>query len=237
MADSKHPDDAADGPGAASAGRSNDHPITLLLQAMAQGQRGAQQELLPLIYDHLRSIARAQLSGERRDCSIGATSLVHEAYLRILGGDAVIDWTDRRHFFNAAARAMRFVLVDRARALRAGRDAAAGAAVHGGPRRPVALPRDVVDQATGSTSEAIEALDDALQEFERLDPRAAQVVLWRFYNGMTIEAVAAHLGCGIQTVNRDWRRARAWLADRLMGEAVSDPEGKPAVEGHPGGPG
>lgn len=188
--------------------------ITRLLHAIAAGEAQAQHELLPLVYEHLRCVAQAQLARERIDCSINATSLVHEAYLRIMGG-ASVAWVDREHFFNTAARAMRFVLVDRARAILAGSGEG-----RGGPRRPTALPRDIVDQALHATPEEIASLDLALAEFERLDPRATQVVVWRFYNGMTIEQVADVLECGIQTVNRDWRRARAWLADFLTHDSV-----------------
>lgn len=217
-------------PGAPDADTADPARITSLLHAMASGAPEAQHDLLPLVYEHLRWVARAQLAHEPVECSVEATSLVHEAYLRILGesglgSGATVDWVDRQHFFNTAARAMRFVLVDRARAMLAGRRRDAGGAV-GGPRRPVALPQDVIEQATRHPPESIEEVEVALREFERLDSRAAQVVVWRVYNGMTIEAVAQHLGCGVQTVNRDWRRARAWLADRLAHEPFADETGE-----------
>lgn len=194
--------------------------ITDLLRDLADGDASAPHQLLPLVYEHLRWMARAQIAGERAECSVAPTSLIHEAYLRLLGGGTPVQCVDRAHFFNVAARAMRFVLVDRARALLAGRprdhDGPRGArSMRGTPRRPASLPRDLVDQASHGDPDSIDALDRALCELERLDPRAAQVVIWRHYNGMTIEQVAMHLDCGVQTVNRDWRRARAWLADRL----------------------
>jgi len=204
-----------------------DASITRLLRAVAAGEPAASHQLAPLVHEHLRSIAAAQMAMERRDHTFQPTALAHEAYMKVLGG-ATVDWQDRAHFFNAAARAMRFVLIDHARAALAGRGADRGngsPAARGGARRPVALPDNIVDRGFHEAPAEVVALEEALIRFEALDPRAAQIAVWRFYNGMTIEEIARAMSCAVQTVNRDWKRARAWLADAIAASLSAEGPG------------
>lgn len=203
-----------------------------MLRAAAAGEASAAHALAPLVYEHLRTVAAAQMALERRDHTFQPTGLAHEAYMKVLGG-APVDWRDRSHFFNAAARAMRFILVDHARAALAGRagadDRRGRGRPHGGPRRPLALPENVVDRTFHGEPDRIVALEAALDRLERIDPRATQVAVWRFYNGMTIEEIARAMQCAVQTVNRDWKRARAWLADEIA-RVGGDDGSRPAIE-------
>lgn len=174
--------------------------VTRLLAAVDAGDSGALERLLPLVYDELRRLAEIQLRGERAGHTLQPTALVHEAYMKLAGGDLSI--SDRAHFLAIASRAMRQALVDHARR----RDRAK----RGGGLRPVTL-------TGGSWSEALDldellALDAALEE---LEPRQRQVVEGRFFGGMTEDEVASVLGVTRRTVRRDWVKARAWLYRRL----------------------
>ncbi|MGD8494910.1 MAG: ECF-type sigma factor [Gemmatimonadales bacterium] len=174
--------------------------VTRLLAAVEAGDSGALERLLPLVYDELRHLAEIQLRRERAGHTLQPTALVHEAYMKLAGGDLSI--SDRAHFLAIAARAMRQALVDHARR----RDRAK----RGGGLRPVTL-------TGGSWSETLDldellALDAALEE---LEPRQRQVVEGRFFGGMTEEEVATVLGVTRRTVRRDWVKARAWLYRRL----------------------
>jgi RNA polymerase sigma factor (TIGR02999 family) len=180
--------------------------ITVLLQAVRGGGATAQEELVQAVYQELKRLAGARLRGQQPGQTFGPTALVHEAWLR-LGLDAG-QFEDRRHFFGAAARAMRQVLVDRYRhhhrAKRAheiadGADVAAIAASTGLP------PADLV------------ALDEALHELEAVDARMAQIVQLRFFAGLSVEETAAALEISERTVKREWSVARAWLFQRLDG--------------------
>jgi RNA polymerase sigma factor (TIGR02999 family) len=183
--------------------------ITTLLKAWRRGDRGALDRLTPLVYEHLRKLAHAYVRKERGE-ALDATGLVHEAYVRLVDG-RVADWQDRAHFFAVCARTMRRILVDAARAR-------ATAKRGGGLRRVEDSPTMMLEQVPDTSSDRaaeICALDDALEGLARLDPRRAQVVEMRFFAGLTVEETAQALSVSEQTVIRDWRLARAWLAREL----------------------
>lgn len=184
--------------------------ITLLLQAWRRGDPQALDRLTPLVYDHLRGVARRFARRERGDGRLDATSLVHEAYMRLLDARQV-NWQDRGHFFAISSSIMRRILVDAARAR--------GAAKRGGGMQRVVHPAGVeFDRLPGLQADHgpdVCALDDALDALARHDPRRAKVVELRFFGGLTVEETAETLGVSVQTVMRDWRLARAWLAIEL----------------------
>lgn len=184
--------------------------ITTLLKAWRGGDRGALDRLTPLVYEHLRQLAHVYVRKERGEARLDATGLVHEAYVRLVDG-RVADWQDRAHFFAVCARTMRRILVDAARAR-------ATAKRGGGLQRVDDSPTMMLEQLPDTSSDrAVEicALDDALEGLTRLDPRRAQVVEMRFFAGLTVEETAQALAVSEQTVIRDWRLARAWLAREL----------------------
>lgn len=182
--------------------------VTQLLHAAASGDRVAAERLLPLVYDELRALARARLSRIPPGATLQPTALVHEAYMKVVG-KADPGWDGRGHFFAAAARAMRNILVDQARRKAAVKHGGAVAREH---ITPDLLP---IDQP----AENMIALDEALRRLEADDPRKAQVVMLRFFTGLTSEETAQVLGVSLPTVERDWRFARSWLARELGGEA------------------
>lgn len=172
------------------------------------GRVHALERLIPLVYDELRIMARAQLSHERPDHSLQATALVHEAYLR-LAGDKHPPWNDKAHFFHAAAEAMRRILIEHARTR--------GRVKRGGGQKRVSL--SGIDLATEQDPEELLALDDAICRFEQQDPSAAEVVRLRFFAGLSVEETAQTLGISERTVKREWAFARAWLFKALGGAA------------------
>jgi RNA polymerase sigma factor (TIGR02999 family) len=174
---------------------------------MAQGQNQAARELLPLVYSELRKLAAWHLAKERPGQTLQATALVHEAWLRLVGKDDQL-WNGRGHFFGAAAEAMRRILVDAARRKRRLK--------RGGEFERVDL--EEVELPTPMPDEELLALDEALQEFEAVDPRAAEVVKLCFFVGLTHEQAARQLGVSLSTVERTWTFARAWLFRRLQSE-------------------
>lgn len=181
--------------------------VTQLLEALTDGDQAALDELLPIVYDTLRRMARRELQGERRGHTLNTTALVHEAYLELVKLDQ-IEWQDRAHFFAVSAKAMRHILVDYA--------VKRNAQKRGGNRRRV--PLDDVNLVTRQRAEELLALDEALKRLEAIDERQGRVVECRFFGGLTIEETAAVLGISEATVSRDWTRARAWL-NRELGEA------------------
>jgi RNA polymerase sigma factor (TIGR02999 family) len=182
--------------------------VTRLLSAIEAGDPHAAEELLPLVYDELRELAAARLAAEKPGQTLQATALVHEAYLRLVGGEQTRDWDGRGHFFAAAAEAMRRILINRARdKRRQKRD--------GGLQR-VDLDRLLVaDQA--SDGELV-AIDDALQELARRNGPCAELVKLRFFTGLTLDEAAVAMGIARRTANRYWAFARAWLFDALRPE-------------------
>lgn len=183
---------------------------TRLIDAAAAGDRKAAADLLPLVYDELRRLAAAKLAHEKPGQTLQATALVHEAYLRLVGGDPSRDWHGRGHFFAAAAEAMRRILVERARQKRSLKA--------GGEFRRHDL--NDIQPADGADLDLI-ALNDALDVLERRDARQAAVVKLRFFAGLTAGEAAEALGVSLSTTENDWAYARAWL--RLEMDAVGDP--------------
>ena len=181
--------------------------VTRLLNEAQRGGPAAGKELLPLVYQQLRELARQRMSTERVEHTLEATALVHEAYVRLVGGDAV-PWAGRQHFFFAAAEAMRRILIDHARA-RAGPK-------RGGGRMRVPI-HNVLDLAAADDQDLPEilALDDAVSRLEQVSPSVAAVVRLRFFAGLSVEETAAALDCSPRTVKREWTYARAWLAREL----------------------
>ena len=180
--------------------------LTRILQEVGAGRAHASDELLPLVYEELLLIARQRLRDERANHTLNATALVHEAYLRLAGDDSAC-WESRAHFFGAAARAMRQVLIDYAR--RRGREKRIG-----GRRQ---LPLNVVDLAVEAPLEDVLAVDRAVEKLGKQDPHLADIVQLRFYAGLSIEETASALGISERTVRREWSLARAWMLRELDG--------------------
>ena len=174
-------------------------PTATLLDSL-DGEEHSTNELIPLVYDELRAIARSRLRGERVGHTLEPTALVHEAFARLIDADRA-GWNGRRHFFVTAAETLRRVLVDHARARRAGRRDSGGDRVelHSGILGDAREPVDAL------------ALDDALTRLAEKNPRHAEVVQLRYFAGLTIEEIAEMLGVSDFTVKTDWRAARAWL--------------------------
>lgn len=185
--------------------------ITGLLKAWGQGDERALEQLMPLVYAQLRAQARRYMRGEGSGATLQSTALVHEVYLRLTRAQEV-DCHDRVHFFALSAQIMRRILVDAARARAAAkRGGAAARAEHSS-----ALDLDQIPTVESNAS-ALCALDDALDSLMRLDPRRAKVIELRFFGGLSVEETADILQVSQQTVLRDWRLARAWLARELRG--------------------
>ena len=174
--------------------------VTDLMNEMGNGNQAAASELLPLVYSELRRVARARLARERPGDVPEPTSLVHEAYMRLVG-DRKVSWNTRQHFFATAGEAMRCILIDRARKR--------GRIRHGGGQQRVTLKDDVATQAP--TDVELLALDEALGRLEARDPAMSNVVKLRFFAGLTVPETAEALELSVRTVNRHWTAAKAWL--------------------------
>ena len=174
--------------------------VTRLLQAWSQGEQSALEKLVPLVYRELHLRARRCMARERGQHSLQTTALIHEAYLRLVGSSPVA-WESRNHFFAIAARLMRRILVDRARARRSQK--------RGGAARPVSFDAQLV--VAGPPDRDLASLDDALLALAAFDERKAKVVELRFFGGLSVEETAEVLGVSPQTVLRDWRLSKAWL--------------------------
>ncbi len=178
--------------------------MTQLLIDWSKGDQAAKDQLMPLVYDEMRRMARRYMSLQNPGHTLQTTALIHEAYLRMTG-DSGKQWQNRAHFFGVAATAMRHVLVDYARA--------GQSAKRGGALRPVPL-----DEALAVSTERLDEiapLDDALTMLEKLNPRQSKVVEYRFFGGLSVEETAAVLQVSPETVMRDWRAAKAWLYQQL----------------------
>lgn len=174
-----------------------DNEITALAEAAGRGESGASEKLLPLVYEELRKLAHSRMRKEKPGLTLQPTALVHEAYLRLVGDDA--KWDSRKHFFAAAAEAMRRILIDRARRYAARK--------HGG-----ALHRtDLDDPADTADVERMIIWDELLDQLASRDTAMADVVKLRFFAGCSIEETAAALDISPRTVNRHWTAAQAWL--------------------------
>ena len=184
--------------------------ITGLLKAWGRGDSAALDRLTPLVYERLRRMARSYMRNERPGHTLQATALVNEAFLRLVDTRDV-DWTDRAHFFAVCARVMRRILVDAARSRAAiKRGGQADRAEH-----TTAINLDDLPSRGTEMSAQVCALDEALDTLARIDPRRAQVIELRFFGGLTVEETGQVLQISPQTVMRDWRLARAWLAREL----------------------
>jgi RNA polymerase sigma factor (TIGR02999 family) len=185
--------------------------VTSILSAIEQGDPKAADQLLPLVYDELRKLAACKLAQEKPGQTLQATALVHEAYLRVAGGEKNQHWDSRRHFFAAAAEAMRRILIDQARHRQS--------AKRGGALKRVPLDEgpSLVAPA-GAPGEDLLALDEALRELEAEDPVKAGLVKLRFFAGVSLEDAAAMLGISPATAKRYWIYARSWLFGKLHGE-------------------
>jgi RNA polymerase sigma factor (TIGR02999 family) len=179
--------------------------VTQILSQIESGDPVAAEQLLPLVYDELRKLAAAKLARESPQ-TLQPTALVHEAYLRLIGsGDEVAEWEGRRHFFAAAAEAMRRILVERARRR--------ATLKHGGEFRRV----DLDDQLFVDQERATEllALDEALAALEQHDPQAAQVVKLRYFAGLSHQDAARAMQLSRRAADRLWALAKTWLYQRL----------------------
>jgi len=182
------------------------HQVTDLLLAWGNGDRAALDELLPIIHQELRRLARLQMRGERPNHTLQTTALVNEAFLRLVELRR-IGWQDRTHFLAISARLMRRILVDHARSR--------GYEKRGGGAAAVALD-DAVVAATEPGMNFV-ALDDALQDLARLDARKSRVVELRFFGGLSVAETADALDISPETVMRDWRFAKVWLLRQISG--------------------
>jgi RNA polymerase sigma-70 factor, ECF subfamily len=180
--------------------------VTALLRAWHAGDEGAYTRVTAILYDELRSRAARYMRGQRAGESLQATGLVHEAFLR-LHETRQVDWNDRNHFLAVAARTMRRVLVDLARAK--------AAAKRGGRPQYVTLDDNIAAAESEHTVVDLIALDDALDALSAVDPRKARVVELRFFADLSVDETAAVLGVSPDTVARDWRMARSWLLKQL----------------------
>jgi len=189
---------------------SDPEPVTQLLVAASRGDAHAGSRLWSVVYEELRGLARRQLANEAPECALESTSLIHEAYLRLVGNEPV-EWANRRHFFAAAARAMRHIRIDEAR--KRGR-------IKRGGDRPAQQVNDELAAFDGDPAEVL-AVDEALKKLEELAPRQAEVVMLRYFAGLSVDETAQALGVSPRTVDYEWRFARAWLHRELGGGDVN----------------
>jgi len=181
--------------------------LTLALRALGSGRGEAAEMLLPALVSELRAVARAYLGAQSASHTLQPTALVNEVFLKLFGSEALGSVRDRAHFFALAARAMRQILIDHARARRAAKragDADAQLTIGDALGLGVANADDLLD------------VDAALSELARLDERQARLVELRFFGGLEVEEVAAVLDVSVSTVEREWRAARAWLGRRMQ---------------------
>jgi RNA polymerase sigma factor (TIGR02999 family) len=179
--------------------------VTQILSAIEAGDPKAAAQLLPLVYDELRKLAAARMAEERADHTLQPTALVHEAYVRLVGGDPGRPWNGRSHFFAAAAEAMRRILVDVARRKLA-------------DKRGANPQRHALDGLSApERDEELIALDDALRKLAEVEPQKARLVELRYFAGLTGEQAAEALGISPTTADRYWAYARAWLQAEVRG--------------------
>lgn len=179
--------------------------LTLMLEAVARGERQASSDLLPLVYEELRKLAAARLARELAGQTLQPTALVHEAWLRLVG-DGERNWENRAHFFAAAAEAMRRILIESAR--RKSR------LKRGGDQVRVEL--EGLDLAATTPDDNLLLIDDALVRLKVEDPETARVVVLKFFGGLTNEEIVAITGTSDRTVRRQWNYAKAWLFKQLQ---------------------
>lgn len=182
--------------------------VTNILSFMESGDPSVSDKLLPLVYEELRKLAQARMAQEKPGQTMQATALVHEAYLRLVGGKHEASWDSRGHFFAAAAEAMRRILVEQARRKKSGR--------RGGGKVPLILDEAVLEnQVDSSSADRTLEIHEALTTLESEFPRKAQLVKLRFFAGMTLDEAAQVMGVSVPTAKRDWASAKVWLYRRL----------------------
>lgn len=183
--------------------------VTQILQAIEEGDPQAVERLLPLVYDQLRQLAAAYLAQEKPGQTLDATALVHEAYLRLLGAENnKAGFANRRHFFAAAAEAMRRILIEQARRKHRQK--------RGGDRQRLELDVDIL--AAPEPDERLLALSDALDRFTEVEPLKSELVKLRWLTGLSLDAAAELLGISPSTADRWWAYARAWLRVEIEGK-------------------
>jgi RNA polymerase sigma factor (TIGR02999 family) len=182
--------------------------VTQILQRLHDGDSGVASELLPLVYEELRKLAAFRLAGEHHQNTLQPTALVHEAWLKVSGGEPR-NWNGREHFFAAAAEAMRRILVDHARRRLA--------AKRGGGE--AALDAQELDIPAPAPDEQLLEVSDALEKFAVIDPRKGELVKLRYFVGMNFEEAAGALGIAVPTAKEWWAYARAWLRVEIAGAA------------------
>jgi RNA polymerase sigma factor (TIGR02999 family) len=179
--------------------------LTVLLNRAEAGDRQAAEELLPLVYEELRKLAAARMANEAAGHTLQPTALVHEAWLRLAGHDAQVQFANRAHFFAAAAEAMRRILIERARRKGAGK--------RGGDRQRIDL--DKVDIAAEADDDTLLLVNEALERLSREDAQAAEIAKLRYFGGLTLEEAAQVLGVTKRSADRYWAFARVWLFDEI----------------------
>jgi RNA polymerase sigma factor (TIGR02999 family) len=189
--------------------------VTRILYAIEDGDAKAAGELLPLVYDQLRKTAQERMRAERAGHSLDATALVHEAWLKLVGGDTAgsgratgLQWANRAHFYAAAAEAMRRILLNRARDKKRLK--------RGGDRHRIDL--DQIEFALNTDHDELIALDESLEKLSAEDALGAQLVKLRFFAGLSMREAAESLGLTQRTAERQWAYARAWLYHELSGD-------------------
>lgn len=182
-----------------------DGDVTRLIAAVRQGDNAASTALFERVYRELRQIAARQMRGERKDHTLQATALVHEAFMR-LNAEKQLSFENRAHFFGVATGVMRRILIDHARAVRAKKRGSGQASV------PI---DDALEAIVGESPEYWLDLDQAIGRLAALDARQARIVELKFFGGLSVEEVAEVLGIATRTVDRDWKIARAWLRRQL----------------------
>ena len=182
--------------------------VTRILSAVEQGDAGAAEQLLPLVYDELRKLAAARLASESPGQTLDATALVHEAYMRLVGPTNDQTFANRRHFFVAASEAMRRILVENARRKHR--------AKRGGKLRRVELEGDALEAPR--RDERLLALDEALERFAAIEPAKAELLKLHSFGGLSLAAAAELLGISPTTADRWWAYARAWLRTEISEE-------------------
>jgi RNA polymerase sigma factor (TIGR02999 family) len=186
--------------------------VTHVLSAIEEGDPQAADQLLPLVYDELRKLAAQKMSHEALGQTLQATALVHEAYVRLVDTGKAQHWEGRRHFFAAAAEAVRRILIDRARQKRSLKHGGHHERVDLGAAEPAVSPM-ACDDLLG--------LDDALHKLESIDRRKAELVKPRFFAGLTTAQAAEALGVCVSTAENDWTYARCWLKLEMSGDGKS----------------
>lgn len=190
--------------------------ITQILSRLNGGDQHAASELLPLVYEELRKLAGVRMNSEKAGHTLQPTALVHEAYLRLVGDKDTPRWDNRGHFFASAALAMRRILVERARYH--------ARVKRGGGRQRLELTDDLAVGQADSTD--LLALDQALDKLSQFDQRKSQVVMLRYFAGLSIEETAGALGLSPATIKNEWAFARAWLHREMERDARAAEEGR-----------